>query len=326
MRSLDQREKNLGKIIVCGEALIDLVPREVDSEAAYVAKPGGSPFNIAKAAALAGGESYFHGALSTDFFGEVLLSDLRAAGVRDDLVHFSDKLTTLAFVDFSGLSPRYAFYNVDTPSVSFSPGIGDFELGGNAMLAVGSISLIDQPAADRIAEFAIAESKRTLLAFDPNVRPQMIRDRSDWDRRIENILDAASVVKLSTEDLSYIAPDATKDSFASRMLSSGTGLVLVTDGENGSTAFTRSGNSVAFTPEITVVDTVGAGDSFMGAALVWIAERGISDLEGLWELSSEMLAELLEFATHAASINCTRAGCSPPTRDEIDEAVKDPST
>lgn len=320
-RSLDIWENNLSKIIVCGEALIDLVPREIGNESAYVAKPGGSPFNIAKAAALAGGESYFHGALSTDFFGEDLLSDMRAAGVRDELVRFSDKLTTLAFVKFSGLAPRYAFYNSDTPSVSFRPGIGEFELGDNPMLTVGSISLIDQPAADRIVEFSIAESKRTLLAFDPNVRPQMIRDRSAWDRIINRVLDAASVIKLSSEDLEYIAPDAQADSFASSMLSRGTELVLFTDGENGSTAFARSGYSVSNAPEVSVIDTVGAGDSFMGAALVWIAENGFSDRESLRGITSGKLAKLLEFAAHAASINCTREGCSPPTRAEIDLAI-----
>ena len=311
----------MSKIIVCGEALIDFVPRKIGNDAAYVSKPGGSPFNIAKAAALAGGEAYFHGALSTDFFGEVLLSDLRAAGVSDELVEFSDKLTTLAFVDFSGLSPRYAFYNVDTPSVGFKPGIGDFELGENAILAVGSISLIDLPAADRIVEFAVAESRRALLAFDPNVRSQMIVDRSEWEQRIKKILDAASIVKLSSEDLGHIAPGASRDSFVSDMLSKGAALVLVTDGENGSTAFTRNGHAVANASEVSVVDTVGAGDSFMGAALVWISEQGMSDRNLLTELSSGKLADMLEFATQAAAINCTRAGCIPPARVEIDEAV-----
>jgi len=312
----------LSKIIVCGEALIDLVPRKFEDEAAYVAMPGGSPFNIAKAVALAGGESFFHGALSTDFFGELLLSDLRSAGVRDELIEISDKLTTLAFVDFAGISPRYAFYNVDTPSVGFKPGIGDFDVGEGAIIAVGSISLIDQPAADRIAEFAIAESKRAMLAFDPNVRPQMIKNRSEWERRIGAILDAASIVKLSAEDLDYISPGSTRDEFAASVLTRGAALVLVTDGENGAAAFSNSGRATEMAPGITVADTVGAGDSFMGAALVWLAEQGMSNRRNLPDkLSSEKLEELLRFATRAAAINCTRTGCSPPTRIEIEEAL-----
>ncbi|MEO1745329.1 MAG: PfkB family carbohydrate kinase, partial [Pseudomonadota bacterium] len=149
----------MSDIIFCGEALIDFVPRDVAGEGtAFLPKPGGSPFNATKAAAKAGGHALFCGAVSDEFFGDMLLADLEAAGVDVRLVQKLDHLTTLAFVDFSTGGPRYAFHDEGTASRNFAPGFGDWSPSGGSIVSFGSVSLIGNPAADAFADFAVAKS------------------------------------------------------------------------------------------------------------------------------------------------------------------------
>jgi fructokinase len=70
-------------------------------------------------------------------------------------------------------------------------------------------------------------------------------------------------------------------------------------------------------PKITVVDTVGAGDSFMGALLAWLWRAGALSRAALESLSSEQVRELLGFAVRVAAITCTRPGADPPRQEEV---------
>ena len=312
----------MGKIVICGEALTDFVPRNSGQETAFVAKPGGSPYNASKAAALAGGQAYFHGAISRDFLGDMLYKDLIESTVDPELVVRSDKPTTLAFVDISSGSPRYAFFNADSASLGFVPSLDSFDAGPDLILGLGSIALIDPPAADAIAKFAIQTSARALIALDPNVRSNMILDRPAWEARINSILEVASILKLSTEDLAFLRPGQSASDFARTMLGKGIGIVFVTDGKHGATAYNREGSARLVPHEVEIVDTVGAGDSFMGAALVRISEMGIRSKSDLERLNRGDLFDILRFAVTGATLNCTRSGCSPPSRAKIDAAMQ----
>ena len=71
------------RFVVCGEALIDLMPEEMISpaESRWIARSGGGPFNTATALAKLGLDTRFLGRLSTDTFGRQLRSHLEGAGV-----------------------------------------------------------------------------------------------------------------------------------------------------------------------------------------------------------------------------------------------------
>ena len=291
-------------IVLCGEAVVDFVPaRLADGTEAFVCRPGGSAFNTAKAAALAGADAHFMGGVSTDLFGDRLLADLRSAGVGESLVVRLAHPTMLAFVEFLDEQPRYAVLDADTATRNFDPWAIGLDRVEGGVLGVGSAALIYNPSADRIADFTIAASDRSMIVLDPNVRPGLIRDPATWRDRIRRIMGVATIVRLSTEDLSFLDPEVSPREFAEDTLAKGSSCVVVTDGANGS----------------AVGDSIGAGDTLVGAMLTWLLEHGTHTREGIASLKPEELGEMLRFGSASAAINCSRRGCSPATRAEIDE-------
>src|SRR5947209_17616564 len=85
-------------IVVCGEALVDMVPGQCDGERGYLPRPGGSPYNVAVGLARLGAPTGFLGRLSTDAFGRLLRSHLEQNGVDMRYVGTGGEHTTLAFV------------------------------------------------------------------------------------------------------------------------------------------------------------------------------------------------------------------------------------
>ncbi|MBE3636884.1 carbohydrate kinase family protein [Mangrovicoccus algicola] len=311
----------MARIFVCGEAIMDFVPVPAAAGEAFLPLPGGSPMNTAKAAACAGAEAHFLGAISRDLFGERLLADMQAHGVQTGLTPRSDDPSTLAFVDMSTGEPRYAFYDRDSAAVNMAPTAAGIDPQPGDILAVGSISLIPEPGAGNILRFALAQARSQMLAFDPNVRANMITDRPAWEKRVEALFAAAAVVKISAEDLDYLRPGQAHADFAAERIAAGAGLVVVTGGAEGALGLTAAGRARVAAPRVTVADTVGAGDTFMGNLLAGIQEAGCRDRAALAALEGPALETLLARAAWAAAMNCTRTGCNPPRRAEVLAAI-----
>ena len=312
----------MAKLYVCGEALIDFVPCQAEGGgSAFQPKTGGSPYNAARAASLAGADVSFIGALSNDLFGDQLEAELVEAGVDCSTAPKSDDPTTLAFVDISMGSPRYAFFNNGTATRNTVPPAEKISPDPLDILDVGSISLIDKPGADNIAAFCKSMAGKVRLSIDPNARPSMTKDKADWQSRIESILALSTIIKISDEDLEYMYPGISAEDFAAKSLSDTTELVVVTLGGEGARAFTRSGQASVKPPKVEVADTVGAGDALMGALLAWLLDECGDAGSPIRDLGDEQLTDLLKFSTVGAAINCTRVGATPPTKAEILEAL-----
>lgn len=302
------------KLWFLGEALIDFVPVAApDGGPAYAPRCGGSPFNAAKAAALAGAEVGFLGALSTDLFGEMLAADLVRHGIDTGAAPRLPAPTTLAFVDLQRGEPRYAFFNEGTATRRVEPDAAAFAPGRGDVVGFGSISLIDLPGADSIADFAQAVAGRALVAIDPNARPGMTPDLATWRFRIGRILTVADIIRLSDDDLAVLSPGVTPADFARARIAAGAALVVVTHGARGAEAWTRTAHVVVPGCQVAVVDTVGAGDTLMGTLLAQLAAGGHTERDALARISSDTVAAALECAVAAAALNCMASGCHPPT-------------
>jgi fructokinase len=314
----------MAKLWFMGEALVDFVPVAApDGGRAYAPRCGGSPFNTAKAAAAAGARVGFLGAFSTDMFGAMLADDLARHGIDLSAAPRLDAPTTLAFVDFEGGEPRYAFFNEGTATRRIAPDSMGFDPAPDDLVGFGSISLIDQPGADAIAAFAEAIAGRARIAIDPNARPVMTRDPADWRRRVGRILAVADVVRLSIEDLAFLDPGAAPEDFARRLIAGGAGLVVVTHGADGAEGWSRAAHARVPAPRVAVVDTVGAGDTLMGTLLATLAGAGWTAPGALGSLSEAALRAALMRAVAAAALNCTASGCAPPSRAMVDTFLND---
>ncbi len=259
----------------------------------------------------------FLGALSTDLFGQMLAADLAAHGIDTAHAPRIEAPTTLAFVDIQAGEPRYAFFNEGTATRRVAPDPAAFAPGPGDVVDMGSISLIDLPGADAIAAFAEGVAGRARIALDPNARPGMTPDPDAWRARIARILKVADIVRLSIEDLAVLAPGQTPAAFAESQLAKGSSVVVVTHGPEGAEGWTAAGHVRLPGHRVSVVDTVGAGDTLMGTLLAQLALGGHSLPGALERLTAEDLGKTLSHAVAAAALNCRASGCCPPRSDAV---------
>ena len=135
-------------ILCCGEALIDMLPRETaDGEAAFAPYAGGAVFNSAIALGRLGVPVEFFTGLSVDLFGDLLRQTLAESRVGSAYAHVSARPTTLAFVRLTNGQARYVFYDEGTAGRMLTK--ADLPPPGMAVTAMlfGAISLIRSPAA-----------------------------------------------------------------------------------------------------------------------------------------------------------------------------------
>ncbi len=307
-------------IVSCGEALIDFVPLQgAGGEDGYRPLPGGSPFNVAIAAARLGQPAGFLSRVSTDFFGDQLVATLEANAVDTGLVVRGDESSTLAFVALApGEEPRYAFFNTGAADRSMvASDIPDALPDAIACLHFGSFSLAVEPAATTLAGLMARESGRRVISLDPNVRPTLVGERTAYVARLEALVRQATIVKVSAADLEWLYPGEAAGAVAARWLDTGPAVIAVTAGERGAFGLTATVRAEAAGAPVEVVDTVGAGDTFQAGLLVRLAELGRLSIEGLSALTEAELSDALAFAGRAAAITCTRAGADPPRRSEL---------
>ena len=315
--------------VVAGESLIDLVAKpQVEGETLEMgAHAGGSPYNCAIALARLGQKSGFLCPISQDTFGDLLLAPLDDAGVVPLIEKRSACNTTLAVVtrNAKGL-PAYAFYrrgtaerdiSHDTLMAALPENIDLFQIGG-------FLPIEPEDFAIWLDVIKAVAARGTVLSIDPNVRPSLISDFAGYTQRLSAFLDLAHIVKMSDEDLATLDAGKTIEEHAEDLLARpNVELVVVTMGEGGSRAFTRS--AVAQAPihrPATFGDTVGAGDSLMAGILTAIADRGAMAVGKIGALDADALREVLMFGAITAGLNCGFVGCNPPTRGAVEAVLK----
>lgn len=309
--------------VVGGESLIDLVPVSAGADAERVALAGGSPFNCALALSKLGNRTGFLCPISQDAHGDLLLKPLDAAGVDVLLPERVAAPTTRAIVTFNEkMQASYVFERGADRAftkvgllAALPANVGNLQLGGFT-----PIETADATAWQAVAEKAVAGG--ATLSFDINVRPLLVNDEAAYRRQLSDLLDVAHLIKLSDEDHDWLEPDMSIEDHAATLLERpNCELVVVTLGEEGSRAFTRTNKAHApiYAPPV-FGDTVGAGDSLMAGILTWLGEHQGLRAGALAALSETDLAEMLRFGAVVAGINCGRKGCQPPSRAEV-EAV-----
>lgn len=304
--------------VVCGEALWDLYGAESPSGLTFDARIGGSPFNVAVGLARLGQEASLLTGLSTDRLGERLLKRLEAEHVVTAHLVRKDRPTTLSLVEVGpNGSPSYAFYGEGAADravqVSDLPKLDETVWG----LHAGSFSLVAEPIGSSLLTLFERCRMGRLVTLDPNVRLTAKPDIDLWRARINAFVRLSDLVKVSTEDLALLHPNVAIPEIADNWRRAGAAMVIVTRGADGAEAHGVFGRVEVPGVPVEVVDTVGAGDSFMSALIAGLAERGIRAGERLADFSAEEVVSLLNFTTRASAITCTRRGADPPRRSEI---------
>jgi fructokinase len=308
-----------GLILVAGEALIDLVP---SSEAAdsLAAHPGGGPFNAARAIGRLERPVAYLGRLSRDRFGQRMEALLAEDGVRLDSIVHTDEPTTLALadVDEQGVA-RYRFYTEGTAATGLTPEAALAARPDEVQIVhAGTLGLVLDPVADALEAVIERLSGHAMVFIDPNVRPDVIPDPEAYRARLRRVLALSHVLKVSEEDLDWIAPGRRSVDAVRELLEGGPSVGLLTRGPSGALVVTRTAEVAVPSPRTKVVDTIGAGDAFGGGFVAWWHARGLGR-DDLGHIDSAVAAT--EFACLIAARTCARAGASPPRLSELDAGV-----
>ena len=295
--------------MICGETLIDLVRNEADPgdtfATGWTALSAGGPMNTAVALAMLGADSHFLGRLSTDAFGRQLRGHLEKAGVRLDLAVTSDQFTSLAVVSLDERGKAsYAFHFDQTANFGWQPEELP-RLHAADWMHLGSLALIVPPGAAVLLDWL-----RTVpapISIDLNVRSSVISDPGEYWRRLEpwlQVIGPTGVVKASDDDIRFLAGDW-RQAAERWLVDYRLGLVVITRGEAGASALSPDGWTHVPAYPTQLVDTVGAGDTFMAGFLDGHVRLGL-DLE-----------QSLRRGAAGAAIVCSRQGAQPPTPGEI---------
>jgi fructokinase len=213
--------------------------------------------------------------------------------------------------------PAYAFYDEGSACRTFDPMAGGPQGDDVAAMHFGSFPLGTEPVGSRLVALLKANAGRRVISLDPNVRPTLIENAVAYRARLAEVAPLADVVKTSVADLAWLHPGDDPDEIARRWLTAGVGLVVVTLGGEGATGTTDKLSVAMPAMPTDVVDTVGAGDSFMGAMLARLHERGLLHRRSIRTLDRDALADGLAFAGNVAALTCSRPGADPPWAAEI---------
>ena len=305
-------------ILSCGEALIDMLPRtSAAGEPAFAPYPGGAVFNTAIALGRLGAPAGFLSGLSTDLFGQMLEAALAASGVDTSLAIRSTRPTTLAFVRLVNGQASYAFYDENTAGRMLMAGNMPALPGAVTAIFCGGISLMVEPGGAAYEALFLREAPARVAMIDPNIRPSFISDEPAYRARIARMIAAADIVKLSDEDLRWLAGPGEIAALAAGLLAAGPKAVFVTEGATGAHGFTA--RDAVFVPglKVTVADTVGAGDTFNAGILAALHQAGALTKAGVAALDATTLQAALTLGNRAAAVTVSRPGANPPFAHEL---------
>ena len=303
-----------------GEALIDLIHGPDDDDP--VAQVGGSPFNVAIAMARLGLDVGFICPISRDEFGDKLVEVLRREKIRQCIRERASAPTAIAEVttDAHG-HPSYRFHRDQTadramdahPPVEAIPDEVEALHFGSLVLAQKG----DWPAWR--AAVTKARDRGAFIALDVNVRPALIDDLEDHRRRVQEAAELAHLIKASDEDLMHLFPETPPEDALKRWCRPST-VVVLTRGAEGCQLWTCDDTAASYRSQerVQIVDTVGAGDTFQAALIAGFLGRGGT----VAELKQPEATELLRYAATSALLNCSRAGCQPPSREEVAQLLE----
>lgn len=309
--------------LVCGEALYDVFTGRPDREGSVPLQAfvGGSPLNVATGLSRLGLKAGLLAGISMDPLGEFLADHIADEGIDTSFLRRKANPTTLSLIGLTAAGvPRYTFYGHAAADVSLTlddlPALGPDVTG----IHVGSYTLVCPPIADAIQALLAREGHR-LITLDPNVRATVQPDMAIWRQRIAALMPHVSVVKASEEDMIAMYPHDDLEAVARGWLAVGPAIVIITRGEGGAITFTSTGALITNSPQITVVDTVGAGDTFQAGLIAGLVQAGVRDRDGVAALATKSLEMILNRAAVAASITCERRGADLPTAKEVDAAM-----
>jgi fructokinase len=298
-------------VLVIGESLVDIVQTQSGNTHEYA---GGSAANLAVALARLGRPTRLATSFAADHHGEMIAAHLERAGVTLACDPGAvDRTSTAQATLGSEGAASYAF-DIDWRLLPVA------EDEDPLVAHTCSLGAVLPPGADDVLALLRRLRDRATVTYDVNARPAVTGSGPDVVERVERMVAVADLVKASDEDLETFYPDRAYAESAAALLQLGPAAVVVTRGAEGALWLDREGRVEVEPRPVTVVDTIGAGDTFGAGLIDALWERGRLGAEARADLAAlprAEVSEVLEHAARAAAITVSRPGADPPYRHEL---------
>ncbi|MBU9744788.1 carbohydrate kinase family protein [Diplocloster agilis] len=318
----DEQDNRGIDVISMGDLMIDFTSLGInaDGKMLFERNPGGAPANVAAQVCRLGGRSAFMGTVGTDEHGEYLCRVMRDLGVLTDGLIQTEKCSTrITFVYLNEEHERFfSSYRSPRAEIVFSPADIRYDLLDSAkILHIPSSILYDEPAKDAVeAAVTYARGKGKLISYDPNWN-KVLGYNSEQTRIMLDFIRHVDVLKISGEEFEYLFDGRPLEQVTAKLVESGVQLVAVTFGKRG--CYYRTKQAAGHLPayQTRVVDTTGAGDSFMGGLLYGLSRVSKKPEE----LSEKELRERIDFANACGSACAAKRGSLlvMPTMEEVEQ-------
>ena len=311
----------MSEIIIMGELLVEIMrPKEdiplYESDYFRGPFPSGAPGIFISTAARLGHSTAIISGVGNDDFGENIMRRLKHDGVDVSRVLVSDDgHTGIAFVTyFADGERKFLFYTDNSP---FTRAKAPENLSGledvKFMHIMGCSLMSDVHFAREIVKLMnMMKARGVKISFDPNIRLEMLRDKSVMDL-LHEVLASASILMPGVSELKmFTGKDNIDEAVSAAFSNSALEILVLKNGSKGSSVYTRKGLEVE-QPVYPVVqeDATGAGDSYDAAFICGLAE-------------GKSLAEAAKMGAAAGALNAAAFGpmegkISPDTIREMIE-------
>jgi fructokinase len=310
------------QIPVCcfGEILIDFL-QDPQQHEVFRRFAGGAPANVAVAVAKLGGQSQFIGMVGQDMFGDFLTAQLKHYGVDCRAVRQTSLAkTALAFVALDEQGDRsFSFYRPPAADLLYLPEDCPPDLWQQpGILHLCSNSLTENAIAmTSFALVAAAKAHGWLVSVDANLRHNLWPSGSANRELVTQLLTQADVIKLSDDELVYLAGDQDPQQWLLELLphkstpsvQTAQRWIVVTAGAAQVQSYSAAGQLIVPVTPVQVVDTTAAGDAFVGAWLYQLS--ALLTAEQSWAAISQDIAlqqQIVAKAIVAGSLTCQQFG------------------
>jgi len=297
-------------VTALGEILIDFTysGKSENGNTLFEHNPGGAPANLLAVVQKMGGKTAFIGKAGNDMHGHFLKNTLDEIGISTEGFIIDDNyFTTLAFVNLSPTGERsFSFARKPGADTMLTPDEIRMDIIENSkVFHIGSLSLTDEPS--KSATFAALECAKKsgcIISYDPNYRDKLWGDEERAIKEMRSVLSYVDIIKVSDEETRLLTDEEDPEKAAKALLDKGVSCVIVTLGANGAYIATKDAAVHSSGNKVKVIDTTGAGDSFMGAFLSKLTENNKKPSE----LTEKNLISYAEFANKVAAFVVGKRG------------------
>lgn len=309
-------------VTALGEILIDFTfsGYNEDGMALFAQNPGGAPANVLAAVQKLGGKTAFIGKVGNDMHGNFLRNVLQSKNICcDGLLTDNNTFTTLAFVSLSENGERsFSFARKPGADTRLEENEVNYDIiKSSKVLHVGSLSLTDSPSREAtLAALDFAKENNITVSYDPNYRAMLWKNEETAKKGMRSVLPYVDIIKISDEETGLLTDEKDVKGAAKRLLRLGVKCVIVTKGSEGAYILSQKGEAEIKSKKVTVADTTGAGDSFMGGFLYKLTDANITPDE----LSDTELRKFGDFASSVAGFCVSKRGAinAMPSLEDLD--------